>query len=423
MAFGLIEGYVERGERITTGQVKSNEYVQRSYPYANVTVYLANTATLADLYGDSTGAVPKSNPFQASSTGYYWFYGTDGDYDIKFTGVGILLPWIRKGVQNTRVLAAGGVQSIYGRIGDVVAMQSDYDGFFLTPAEGDALYKPIGYTAPVDSVAGRTGAVTLAVADVSGAAPLASPTFTGDPKAPTPAVGDNDTSIATTKFVKDQNYITSAGAPVQSVFGRVGAVAALQADYDAFFLTPAEGNAAYLALTGGTLTGSLTGTSMLASSFSLRGQKFQTFCFFIYNDAGTIKHKFGADTGGSATLGNFCDMITGASAAAYTNTPTVDAVTPFAAGAGIMSTVSNVILFDVAEQTTAGDFDLIATEEYNNTGIAFKTQTRRISHNVNGVTLNRTALGFSNATTGASLPVTSIPVGKVLVIRVRGHIK
>jgi hypothetical protein len=34
------------------------------------------------------------------------------------------------------------------------------------------------------------------------AATLASPTFTGDPKAPTPAAGDNDTSIATTAFVQ-----------------------------------------------------------------------------------------------------------------------------------------------------------------------------------------------------------------------------
>lgn len=33
-------------------------------------------------------------------------------------------------------------------------------------------------------------------------APLASPVFTGDPKAPTPAVTDNDTSIATTAFVR-----------------------------------------------------------------------------------------------------------------------------------------------------------------------------------------------------------------------------
>jgi hypothetical protein len=43
-------------------------------------------------------------------------------------------------------------------------------------------------------------------------APLASPTFTGDPKAPTPATSDNDTSIATTAFVKAQNYLTQVSA-------------------------------------------------------------------------------------------------------------------------------------------------------------------------------------------------------------------
>jgi hypothetical protein len=37
-------------------------------------------------------------------------------------------------------------------------------------------------------------------------ADLASPTLTGDPKAPTPATADNDTSIATTAFVKAQGY-------------------------------------------------------------------------------------------------------------------------------------------------------------------------------------------------------------------------
>jgi hypothetical protein len=40
-----------------------------------------------------------------------------------------------------------------------------------------------------------------AAPDLSGYAPLASPAFTGDPRAPTPAPGDNDTSIATTAFV------------------------------------------------------------------------------------------------------------------------------------------------------------------------------------------------------------------------------
>jgi hypothetical protein len=44
--------------------------------------------------------------------------------------------------------------------------------------------------------------VTNLVSDLALKAPLASPTFTGDPKAPTPAASDNDTSVATTAFVK-----------------------------------------------------------------------------------------------------------------------------------------------------------------------------------------------------------------------------
>lgn len=43
-------------------------------------------------------------------------------------------------------------------------------------------------------------------------APIASPTFTGTPKAPTPATADNSTNIATTAFIKAQGYITSASS-------------------------------------------------------------------------------------------------------------------------------------------------------------------------------------------------------------------
>ena len=43
-------------------------------------------------------------------------------------------------------------------------------------------------------------------------APLANPVFTGDPQAPTPTTADNDTSIATTAFVKAQGYSTTAAA-------------------------------------------------------------------------------------------------------------------------------------------------------------------------------------------------------------------
>jgi hypothetical protein len=79
---------------------------------------------------------------------------------------------------------------------------------YSTTTAANGLYYPLssnpaGYltTAPVTSVAGRTGAITLAVADISGAAPLASPALTGTPTAPTATGGTNTTQIATTAFV------------------------------------------------------------------------------------------------------------------------------------------------------------------------------------------------------------------------------
>jgi len=47
-----------------------------------------------------------------------------------------------------------------------------------------------------------TSAITGLDASLSAKAPIDSPAFTGNPTAPTPSMGDNDTSIATTAFVK-----------------------------------------------------------------------------------------------------------------------------------------------------------------------------------------------------------------------------
>jgi hypothetical protein len=81
----------------------------------------------------------------------------------------------------------------------------------------------------VSSFNSRTGAITLLGADVSaaGGALNASPAFTGNPTAPTPNPGDNDTSIATTAFV--QAALASAGG-VNSFNGRAGAVTLNAAD-------------------------------------------------------------------------------------------------------------------------------------------------------------------------------------------------
>ncbi len=90
----------------------------------------------------------------------------------------------------------------------------------------------------VTSVAGRTGAIVIAegdvtnlVADLALKAPLASPTFTGSPVAPTTATGDSSTKLATTALVTAKIAANAPGlAPVQSVAGRTGAVVLAESD-------------------------------------------------------------------------------------------------------------------------------------------------------------------------------------------------
>ncbi|MBN9525460.1 MAG: hypothetical protein J0H82_04595 [Alphaproteobacteria bacterium] len=71
-----------------------------------------------------------------------------------------------------------------------------------------------GLDGAVMSVAGRTGYVTLAVADIAGAAPAVSPSLTGTPTAPTATAGTNTGQIATTAFV------ATATAALSTVSGR-----------------------------------------------------------------------------------------------------------------------------------------------------------------------------------------------------------
>jgi hypothetical protein len=70
----------------------------------------------------------------------------------------------------------------------------------------------IGLTVPVAITSGGTGATDAATALVNlGGFGLASPVFTGNPQAPTPSVGDNDTSIATTAFVQNALLLSTHG--------------------------------------------------------------------------------------------------------------------------------------------------------------------------------------------------------------------
>ena len=85
-------------------------------------------------------------------------------------------------------------------------------------ASGSGSGNVVGPTPPVvaDRIAVWNGTTGTNIKDggktIAELAPLASPTFTGNPTAPTPTAGDNDTSIATTAFV-----LTALGATVRTV--------------------------------------------------------------------------------------------------------------------------------------------------------------------------------------------------------------
>jgi len=124
-------------------------------------------------------------------------------------------------------------------------------------------------TAGVTSFNSRTGAVTLQTNDVSavGGALLASPQFTGTPTAPTPTAGDNSTNIATTAFVQNalataavQSFNGRTGAvtlTTADITGAGGATAAQLANY-----VPLAGNV--------TMTGPLTINYSSANAVALQ---------------------------------------------------------------------------------------------------------------------------------------------------------
>lgn len=141
-----------------------------------------------------------------------------------------------------RDIKAVGIGRITGTPAADTPPTSDSSDRLATTAWVKAQGYSAGGAGAVSSVFGRTGAVVAASGDyavgqVTGAAPLASPAFTGTPTAPTPATADNSTKIATTAYVQAQGYLTSA--PVASVFGRTGAVVAASGDYTAAQVTNA----------------------------------------------------------------------------------------------------------------------------------------------------------------------------------------
>lgn len=125
----------------------------------------------------------------------------------------------------------GAVSSVFGRTGAVVAAANDYN-FNQLAGSASAAQMP-AFSGDATSSAGAT-ALTLATVNANVG------TFQG--------ITVNAKGLVTA--AANQNYITAAGAPVQSVFGRTGSVVATTNDYSFAQLSGSAAAAQMPAFTG-----------------------------------------------------------------------------------------------------------------------------------------------------------------------------
>lgn len=175
---------------------------------------------LATIYSDPAGLLPITQPIFTDGFGHYDFYVAVGTYTVVVVTGGKIQQVYPDQTIGFSSTGGGAVSSVFGRTGDVVAQEEDYSAFYdplgaaaeavvgLAPLDSpDFSGIPTAPTASmgtdttqvatcafvlanaggggaVTSVFGRTGAVVAQAGDysvglVTGAAPLASPAFTG----------------------------------------------------------------------------------------------------------------------------------------------------------------------------------------------------------------------------------------------------
>lgn len=187
-----------RGTSLTSNTVStgSKTFTTQASKQFNVGNYVTIVATANPTGQVITGAITaySGTTLTTNITGFLGA-GTVADWQIYVSGM--------QGQKGADGSGGGGITDanadgkIYGRLNNawVETVQKS----------GDSMAGHLGLPAgPADNQAVRKDYVDTAVSglNITSYAPLASPIFTGDPKAPTPSAGDNDTSIATSAFVK-----------------------------------------------------------------------------------------------------------------------------------------------------------------------------------------------------------------------------
>jgi hypothetical protein len=112
-----VNGIAQKGGKAVKTSSTTTYKLMETYPSCTVTVYLANTITLATIYSDTSGTL-KSNPFTANSDASYNFYVNAGIYDIKFSGTGITSPFTISGISATTATGSLFPVEAYGALCD-----------------------------------------------------------------------------------------------------------------------------------------------------------------------------------------------------------------------------------------------------------------------------------------------------------------
>src|SRR5258706_13087656 len=134
-------------------------------PLATVTVYFpAGTLNIASIFSDN-GVTPQANPFTTDSDGFFGFYATSGDYDVRISGGGIVTPytWGAKHLS--------GLASINGLTGEALTLAAGSPGTDFAISAGGPT---ITFNLPSASPANR-GLVTTGAQTFAGARTLAPP--------------------------------------------------------------------------------------------------------------------------------------------------------------------------------------------------------------------------------------------------------
>jgi hypothetical protein len=199
---------------------------------AAYTLPTASTAVLGGVKIDGTTITIASGVISAPATGVTSFNTRTGAIALTSGDVTTVLP-PSSTTPSMDGSASVGTGTTWARADHVHPV--DTSRYAATNPSGFVTSAGAASAAPVQSVATRTGTVTLTHSDITDwgtalapYAPLASPTFTGTPAAPTPTGGDNSTKLATTAFVA--GAVAAGTAGVASFNTRTGIVALTNAD-------------------------------------------------------------------------------------------------------------------------------------------------------------------------------------------------